>query len=93
MDRNALRGQSVQSGPCRPIRSRRELEFLLAQPWPHPERARRRTTRLDWWVNAAAILIMVLVAVFLAYEVHDKGVAQVEWLSIAVRMLAYDKPL
>jgi hypothetical protein len=38
-------------------------------------------------------MIVILLAAFLAYEFHGKSVAEVEWLSIAARMLAYDKPL
>jgi hypothetical protein len=74
------------------IWSRRQLEFLLAYD-PRPGRTRRRPTRLDFWVNALAVLIVLLLAAFLAHEFHGKSAAEVEWLSIAARMLAYDKPL
>jgi hypothetical protein len=95
MDRNRHTGHSRtgQSGLGPTLRTRRELEFYLNYTKPRPTHARYQRTRLDWWVNAAAILIVLVLAALLAYEFHGKTVAEMEWLSIAARMLAYDKPL
>jgi len=64
--------------------------------WGMARKAPHRTytpTGLDRLVTALALTIVLILGIVVSLELYDRPADQVEWLSIAARLLAYDKPL
>jgi len=48
---------------------------------------------LDRAVTTLALVIVLILGVVVGFELCDRPADQVEWLNIAARLVAYDKPL